>query len=89
MFLATASALRINEEPAQNCTNTTIPFFKASDSGKEGSNYTRVVPDTFGDSMLHVIIKQFAIETKMTDGRPSGKFYLDKDGSELMCKSVI
>ena len=87
-MLATASALRINEEP-QNCTNTTIPFFKASESGVEGGNYTRVVPDTFGDNMLHTIIKQYAIETKMTDGKPSGKFYLDKDGSEMMCKAII
>ena len=89
LLLVTVSALRILEEPAQNCTNTTIPFFKPSDSGKEGGNYTRVVPDTFGDNMLHTIIKQYAVETKMSDGKPSGKFYLDKDGSEIMCKAAI
>ena len=85
LFIAAASAVRVLEEPkapavdanSTNCSNTTIPFFKASDSGKENSTYTRVVPETFGDNMLHTIIKQFAIETKMSDGKPSGKFYLN------------
>ena len=83
-LVAMVAAVRVREEPVVvPCNNVTIPF-KPSDSGKEGMNYTRVVPDTYGDMMLYTIIKQFAIETKTPDGKPSGKFYLDKEGTKML-----
>ena len=89
-------ALLINSTAPANTTAAAkplvwLPPFYPWDNGVGG--YERKVPPQFesdaGDKLMHSIIINYAIETRDTDGKPSGKFYLDMNGAYALAREVI
>ena len=67
-----------------------VPY-KASDSGAAKDGYVRVIPaqftDDVTDQLMATILKDYAIETRKLDGKPSGNFYLlELDAKALATK---
>jgi len=70
-----------------------LDFFMASENheGAQGG-YDRVVPDRFteerDDQLMNSIIKNYALETKGDNGRPSGHFFVDKSNAQALAAEV-
>ena len=65
--------------------------YKASDNGKGG--YERVIPERFStdadDTFMRSVITKYAVETRDKEGKPTGKFYLDKAGAKELAAEVV
>ena len=68
-------------------------FFKASDSGTQF--YERVLPahfngeGEFDDRFMFNLHKNYALERKTKDGKPSGKFYMDRANTLIVADEVL
>ncbi len=51
------------------------------------------MPDRFSDSkddlLMRSLIRTYAIEGRASDGKPTGKFYLDFNGVKGVAKEVV
>ena len=101
-LLATASAIKINSDPIpvtptpvekHDCTKE---YFRAYQDGMEGDQaYKRVVPVHFNgegdhdDRFMWNLYKNYALEGKTKDCKPSGKFWIDKRGAATVALEVL
>ena len=94
--LALTSAVQMESDPLRSSLEPKTPPappapFQPWQSGMDG--YTRVVPDRFmgagDDTLMRSIIEKYAIETREKDGKPTGKFYLDKAGASALASEVV
>ena len=57
------------------------------------NGYERVVPQNFAsdddDIFMRSMIETYALEAKNKDGTPSGKFWMDKEGSRAAAAEVL
>jgi hypothetical protein len=82
-FLMLASEINADAELYDEVDHSS-EFFKAADSGMDalGVSYERVLPDQYADDTQNkfqkIILTDFALEQKTTEGKPSGVFKMDK-----------
>jgi hypothetical protein len=66
--------------------------FPATFDGMDGS-YDRQIPARFSemrdDRLMASLIKNYALEQKTADGKPSGNFFFDRDAARAASKEVI
>jgi hypothetical protein len=59
----------------------------------EGQDYKREIPERFSatsdDRLMNSMISSYAIEVKDQDGKPTGHFFLDKEGAKAASLEVI
>lgn len=85
-FLMLASEINADAEIAlyDDGVDHSSEFFAAGDSGMNalGVSYERVLPDQYGDDtqnkFMKIILTDFALEQKTSEGKPSGVFKMDK-----------
>ena len=67
-----------------------IPNF---DGAETEGGYNRTVPERFmeerDDRLMNSLIKNYALEMKDDKGKPSGAFFLDKDGANKVSNEVV
>merc|ERR1719198_2299225 len=95
LILALVGANAINLDRKQKDEEDhTGEYFIPGDQGMIGEfAYDRVLPAVFqsddGDIFMRSMYENYALEAKNKDGTPSGKFWMDKDGSYMAASEVL
>ena len=83
-FLMLAAEINADAALYDDEVDHSSEFFKAADSGMNalGISYDRVLPAQYDEDtqnkFMKIILTDFALEQKTSDGKPSGVFKMDK-----------